>query len=64
MRRAELEQNFREYLKYHVEDRDPRLVAFYMRELCKEAWGSQGEKIEEKESYAEKRRADLVNRFT
>ena len=64
MKRTELEQNFREYLKYHVEDRDPRLVEFYMRTILKEAWGSQGEENEETKRYAEKRRADLLKRFT
>ena len=64
MGNSELVHNFVQYLKYHDKDRDPRLVAFYIREILKEAWANPDEITEDKESYAEKRRADLVKRFT
>lgn len=47
MDRTELEQNFREYLKYHVEDRDPRLVNFYMGAIMEEAFTDKEEKRKE-----------------
>ena len=48
-----LEQDFRQYLKYHVEDRDPRIVNFYMGKIMEETFTDKDEKRQELEKLLE-----------
>ena len=53
MTERNLERDFREYLKYHVEDRDPRIVDFYMGAIMEEAFTNKEEKRRELERLLE-----------
>ena len=48
-----LEQDFRQYLKYHVKDREPRIVNFYMGKIMEETFTNKKEKRQELEKLLE-----------